>query len=84
MLAWRALALLQEELEREEGAPKPPNAVDEPEGPRYPTGAIGATGGFPAMYGGEATIDYNTTAGGMPLSPDRKCGVWNDRLKRWE
>jgi hypothetical protein len=28
MLAWRALALLQELLEREEGAPKPPNAVD--------------------------------------------------------
>lgn len=25
-LAWRALALLQEELEREEGAPKPRNA----------------------------------------------------------
>lgn len=30
-LAWRALALLQEELEREEGAPLPRNARLEPE-----------------------------------------------------
>jgi hypothetical protein len=55
-VAWRALALLQEELEREEGAPLPRNArVQELDGVEYDAGLNAATDPDVAAYAAPET-----------------------------
>lgn len=68
-VAWRALALLQEELEREEGAPLPRNAwVETPNNLRSPAGnAKDISHSTPRLSPTDST--QGLTSGGMEHAP---------------